>query len=122
MIVTSKNSDSSRDRYDVLVTAAQRAGDSLGLTRAQLQSVIRTDFAAHRSNEFLPDYSFARALTLIRVYESLQVLVGAECGAIVHWMTTHNRRFGSTPIDLIQERSGLYQICDYVEQLRAKAG
>ena len=122
MIVTSKDFGSSGDRDDVLIKAVQRAGDSLGLTRAQLQSIIRTDFAAHRSNEFFPDYSFARALTLIRVYESLRVLVGGECGAIAHWMTTHNRRFGSTPIDLIQERSGLYQICEYLEELRSKAG
>jgi len=111
-----------RDQEAVLVTAVQRAGNRVGLTRDQLNTLIGSDLTAFRPNDALPNDSAARALKLIRVYECLCVLVGNDNKAMAHWMTTQNHRFGSAPIDLIHARSGLDEMLEYLEWMRSSGG
>ena len=73
-----------RDQEAVLVTAVQRAGNRLGLTRYQLNTIIGSDLTAFRPNDALPTDSVARALKLIRVFECLCVLVGNVNKAMAH--------------------------------------
>ena len=61
------------------------------------------------------------ALLLIRVYRSLDALVGSDAGQRKAWLHSPNRALNGTPAELIQSAAGLVAVVGYLDAMRAPA-
>ena len=61
------------------------------------------------------------ALLLVRVYRSLDALVGTDASQRHAWLHGHNRALNGRPIDLIQRTEGLVNVVAYLDAMRAPA-
>ncbi|AVO42450.1 antitoxin Xre-like helix-turn-helix domain-containing protein [Simplicispira suum] len=112
---------------DVLAKATIRASQLLGLSGAALartvglseptvSRILKGDKAidpASKEGEL--------ALLLVRVYRSLDALVGTDDGKRQTWMQSHNRALGGKPIQLVQKAEGLVATLHYLDGMRAPA-
>ncbi len=112
---------------DVLAKATIRASQLLGLSGAALartvglseptvSRILKGDKAidpASKEGEL--------ALLLVRVYRSLDALVGTDDGKRQIWMQSHNRALGGKPIQLVQKAEGLVATLHYLDGMRAPA-
>ena len=61
------------------------------------------------------------ALLLVRVYRSLDALVGTDASQRKAWMQSQNRGLNGRPIELIQRAEGLAAVVSYLDAMRAPA-
>jgi hypothetical protein len=61
------------------------------------------------------------ALLLVRVYRSLDALVGSDAAQRAAWMQTHNHALNGTPAALIERAAGLVGVVAYLDAMRAPA-
>ena len=61
------------------------------------------------------------ALLLVRVYRSLDALVGTDATQRKAWLHGHNRALNGRPVDLIQRADGLVGVVAYLDAMRAPA-
>jgi Protein of unknown function (DUF2384) len=61
------------------------------------------------------------ALLLVRVYRSLDALVGTDAAQRKRWMESENRALNARPIELIQGAEGLVSVVAYLDAMRAPA-
>lgn len=61
------------------------------------------------------------ALLLVRVYRSLDALVGTDAEQRKAWLHAHNRAFNARPVDLLQRADGLVSVVAYLDAMRAPA-
>jgi len=59
------------------------------------------------------------ALLLVRVYRSLDALVGTDAAQRKAWLHSHNRGLNGRPVDLIQGAAGLVAVVGYLDAMRA---
>lgn len=59
------------------------------------------------------------ALLLVRVYRSLDALVGMDDGKRQLWMKGFNKALGGVPLQLVQKVDGLVRTLAYVDAMRA---
>lgn len=59
------------------------------------------------------------ALLLVRVYRSLDALVGTDASQRKAWLHGHNRALNGRPVDLIQRADGLVSVVNYLDAMRA---
>ncbi|HET7361956.1 MAG TPA: antitoxin Xre/MbcA/ParS toxin-binding domain-containing protein [Burkholderiales bacterium] len=111
----------------VLTRAVLRAAELLGLSSAVLARVLgvseasvsrlgggaRTVDPKSKEGEL--------ALLLVRVYRSLDALVGTDASQRHAWLHGHNRALNGRPIDLIQRTDGLVNVVAYLDAMRAPA-
>jgi len=111
----------------VLTKALLRAADLLGLSSALLGRVLGVSEASVSRL-----YSSARtidpaskegelALLLVRVYRSLDALVGTDGAQRKAWMQGHNRALNGQPLELIAHAEGLVGVAAYLDAMRAPA-
>jgi plasmid maintenance system antidote protein VapI len=111
----------------VLAKATARAAALLGLSGAALARTIGasepTVSRVLRGDRPLAPQSKEGELAalLVRVYRSLDALVGNDDGKRVAWMTTHNHALGAKPKDLIESVEGLVAVLSYLDGMRATA-
>jgi transcriptional regulator with XRE-family HTH domain len=113
------------DPGSVLAKAVGRAGSMLGLSGAALAKVIglseptvsRLLRGEHRVNP--ASKSGELAALLVRVYRSLDALVGNDQALRIQWMTNFNRDLGGVPRDLIASAQGLVTTLAYLDGMRA---
>jgi hypothetical protein len=60
------------------------------------------------------------ALLLVRLYRSLDALVGNQPGQGALWLNGFNHAFNASPKDLITQTEGLVRIVSYLDSMRAK--
>jgi transcriptional regulator with XRE-family HTH domain len=121
--------DASRqpDRGAVLAKATVRAATLLGLSGVALARVLGlsepTVSRLLRGDRALaPDSKEGElAALLVRVYRSLDALVGSDDGKRAAWMNTPNSALGGVPKELIQTAQGLVGTLSYLDGLRAPA-
>jgi uncharacterized protein (DUF2384 family) len=115
------------DAAAVLTKALIRAAGLLGLSNSALARVIgvseasvsrlasgaRTIDPASKEGEL--------ALLLVRVYRSLDALVGTDDAQRKAWMTGHHRALNGRPADLIERAEGLVAVVSYLDAMRAPA-
>lgn len=109
----------------VLTKAALRAAQLLGLTHAVLartvgvsESQVSRMAAGQRLLE--PGTKPAElAALLVRVYRSLDALVGNSDRHRRLWMDSYNRAFNEAPRDAIQRVEGLVRVVRYLDGARA---
>jgi transcriptional regulator with XRE-family HTH domain len=113
------------DPGSVLAKAVGRAGSMLGLSGAALARVIglseptvsRLLRGEHRVNPASKPGELAALL--VRVYRSLDALVGNDQALRIQWMTSFNRDLGGVPRDLIASAQGLVNTLAYLDGMRA---
>jgi hypothetical protein len=110
----------------VLVTkAAIRAADQLRINNKVLAGVIGVSEATvsrmRNGKHALEAGSkpFQLAVLLVRLYRSLDALIGGDEVASRAWMANANTALGATPIELIQSVSGLMNVIQYLDARRA---
>ncbi len=110
---------------DVLAKATVRASQLLGLSGAALARTVglseptvsrilkgaKTIDPASKEGEL--------ALLLVRVYRSLDALVGTDDGKRQLWMNSHHKVLGGKPIQLVQKAEGLVATLHYLDGMRA---
>ena len=109
----------------VLAKAAGRATGLLGLSGAALARVIGmsepTVSRVLRGERAIDPASKEGelAVLLVRVYRSLDALVGNDAAQRIAWMTSFNRDLGGVPRELIQTAQGLVATLSYLDGMRA---
>ena len=109
----------------VLAKAAARATGLLGLSGAALARVIGmsepTVSRVLRGERAIDPASKEGELAalLVRVYRSLDALVGNDTAQRIAWMTSFNRDLGGVPRELIQTAQGLVATLSYLDGMRA---
>jgi Protein of unknown function (DUF2384) len=109
-----------------LVTkAAIRAADKLGINSKVLAGVIGVSEATvsrmRNGKHALEGGSkpFELAVLLVRLYRSLDSLIGGDDIAARAWLSNANTVLGAAPLELIQSVSGLMNVIQYLDARRA---
>jgi hypothetical protein len=109
-----------------LVTkAAIRAADKLGINSKLLAVVIGVSEATvsrmRNGKHALEAGSkpFQLAVLLVRLYRSLDSLIGGDDIAARAWLSNTNTVLGAAPLELIQSVSGLMNVIQYLDARRA---
>jgi hypothetical protein len=61
------------------------------------------------------------SLLLVRVFRSLDALVGTDDQKRKDWMIGHNKALGGIPIKMIERTDGLVAVLGYLDGMRAPA-
>ena len=64
--------------------------------------------------------SFEAGQFLVRLFRSLDALMGSDDAAARSWLNAANLDLESRPTDLIDSFKGLIKVCDYVDAYRAR--
>jgi uncharacterized protein (DUF2384 family) len=116
-----------RDPAEVLARALVRAAGLLGLRQADLAEVLGSSaasisrtFAGERALQ--PESAEGRhALLFLRVFRSLDTLVGGDAAKARLWLSAENRHLGGhAPVALIRTTPGLVRVADYLDAMRGK--
>jgi hypothetical protein len=109
----------------VLAKATGRAAALLGLNGVALAQVIGVSEAtvsrvSRGDRPLLPDSKEGElAALLVRLYRSLDALVGNDEASRLAWMRSHNDALGGTPATLILSVQGLVSTVAYLDSMRA---
>lgn len=115
------------DARMVLAKATTRASKMLGLSGAALARTIGLSEPTisrllHGDKALDPNSKEGElALLLVRVFRSLDALVGTDDQKRLVWMTTHNKALGGVPQQLVQSAAGLVATLNYLDGMRAPA-
>jgi len=110
----------------VLTGATLRAGELLRLTDADIATVIGVSGATVsrlRSGQrtiSLGSKEAELALLLVRVYRSLDGILGEDKEAMRVWFHEKNRHLRGIPAELIRKTDGLVRVLEYLDAMRAK--
>ena len=111
----------------VLSKAVLRAAGLLGLSSRALARILgvseasvsrlasgaRTIDPASKEGEL--------ALLLVRVYRSLDALVGTDAAQRKAWLESPNQALNGRPVELLQRTDGLVHVVAYLDAMRAPA-
>lgn len=110
----------------ILTTAVARIAEFWGFTNAKLGSVLGLSAAtvsrlrAGKAELDPATKSFEAGQFLLRLFRSLDALLGSDDMAARAWLTTPNLDLDARPVDLIDSFKGLMTVCDYVDAHRAR--
>lgn len=113
------------DRARVLGKATVRAAEGLGLTGKALSGVIglsEPTVSRVKKGEIGIDPNSKPgelSLLLVRVFRSLDALVGGQDVKRKQWMNSANRELQGVPAALIQRVDGLLRVVSYLDVMRA---
>ena len=111
----------------VLTQATLRAADLLALQGSDLAKVIGvSDSTVSRYRSGAAEISATSkpgelALLLVRVFRSLDPLVGSDTQLRKEWMHSLNKALGGVPAQLILKPDGLTRTLSYLDGMRAAA-
>lgn len=117
---------SAADKGRVLSEAIIRVADCWKLTNEQIGAILGLSPATAsrlRSGGFRLDLSskaFELGQYLVRLFRSLDALMGSDDLASISWLRTANIDLDGRPIDLIRTVRGLSDVADYVDDYRAQ--
>jgi transcriptional regulator with XRE-family HTH domain len=108
----------------VLTKATIRASERLGISQKVLSNVIgvsETVVSRMKNGEYTiaRGKSFELAALFIRLYRSLDAIVGGDEAAARKWIRSDNIALRGAPIDLIQKVYGLTHVIQYLDGRRA---
>jgi hypothetical protein len=108
----------------VLAKGLVRAAEALALSQAEVAGILGSSpasisrtFAAGRGID--PASAEGRhALLLLRVFRSLDTLVGGDGGKARLWLRAKNRHLGATPLGMLATTQGLVHVAEYLDAMR----
>ena len=110
----------------VLSRATMRAAQLLGVSQGDLADIIGVSAAtmsriANGQKQLEPGSKvWQLAALFVRVFRSLDAIVGSDDGAARAWMRSDNAALGGVPLELIREPAGLARTVDYLDSARAR--
>lgn len=117
---------SQTDQGRVLSEAVARVAACWKLTNDQLGAVVGISAATAsrlRSGSYRlqrTEKAFELGQYLVRLFRSLDALMGSDDAASMSWLKSENMDLGGRPIDLIRSIRGLSDVADYVDDYRAR--
>lgn len=109
------------DKADVLGRSTYAAGEMLGLSRAEVGTIIGRNRSSIDRYGIDPQSKAGElALILIRVYRSLYALMGGDAVNMQHFMETNNRGTQGIPREQVHTVQGLMTVCEYLDAIRGK--
>lgn len=108
----------------VVTKAALRAASQLGMTNKAFANVVGLSEATvsrMRSKEYelQPDQkSYELALLFVRLYRSLDAIVGGDDAVASAWLRNRNTALHDEPLKLIQTVPGLMNVIQYLDARR----
>jgi hypothetical protein len=124
-MVSNPTSVRSPDPATVLAKGVGRAAALLGMTGSTLARTIGASEATvsrmlNGDRPLSPETKEGElAALLIRLYRSLDALVGNDGEKRLAWMNSHNRALNGVPRDLVQKAEGLCAAVAYLDGMRA---
>ena len=115
------------DPASVLTKAVLKSAELLALPSVVLARILGVSEASISrlfagSRQIDPESKEGElALLLVRVYRSLDALVGTDASQRRAWMESHNRGLNGRPVELIQRAEGLAAVVAYLDAMRAPA-
>jgi Protein of unknown function (DUF2384) len=109
----------------VVTKATLRAADRLNVTNKVLAKVIGVSEATvsrMRKGHYGLDQgqkAFELAILFVRLYRSLDAVVGGDDAVASQWLVNANTALRATPLELIQSASGLANVIQYLDARRA---
>lgn len=111
---------------EVVSKAVSRAATLLGITNATLAHILGVSEATAsrlRAGHYTlqpgtKPYEFS--LLLIRLFRSLDAIMGGEKASLQSWLKSENHALGGIPVELIQSVTGLVATVEYVDAARAR--
>jgi uncharacterized protein (DUF2384 family) len=110
---------------EVIAIAVVRAARRLSLSQTELASVLGTSAASvsrtwNGERPVAPDSAEGRlALIFLRVFRSLDTLVGGDEDKARRWLDARNAHLaGKTPRSLLTSIPGLVRVAEYLDAMR----
>lgn len=109
----------------VVTKAVLRAADRLGISNRVLSRILGLSEASVSrmgSGTFLllpGDKAFELGMMFVRLFRSLDAIVGGDDQAARGWLEQENTALGGVPRDLIQSLAGLVNVVGYLDTRRA---
>jgi DNA-binding XRE family transcriptional regulator len=123
LIVAPNMDDVSRDPGRVIAKAVFNAAIHLGIKQRELGEIIGVSEATvsrmKGGGYSLPAKPKELAVCLVRVFRSLDAIAGSDPDTMLGWMNNPNTDLNATPRDLIQGASGLIDVMNYLDAVRA---
>jgi len=113
------------DEATLLTKAVLRAADRLAIKNAVLARILGLSgptISRMRNGKYRLDRGqkpFELAVLLIRLYRSLDGIVGGDDSVAADWLTNKNTVLDGVPLELIQSVSGLANVIHYLDARRA---
>jgi uncharacterized protein (DUF2384 family) len=114
------------DRATALSAAIVRIAEFWSLNNAKLGVILGISAPTvsrlkRGTTELYPaSKSFEAGQFLLRLFRSLDALLGSDDAAVKSWLATPNLDLGAKPIDKLDTMRGLIELCDYVDFYRAR--
>ncbi len=124
MIAHAAAASESRDS-SIVSKAAIRAAERLGIPQRDLGTIIglsESTVSRMKTGDFPLDRdpkAFELSLLFIRLYRSLDAIVGGNAAAAASWLKSYNTALDARPIDAIQSITGLMNVIEYLDSRRA---
>ena len=114
------------DRTASLTKAVLRAAERLDLSQQDLAKVLGASAASasrlRGARQVAPDGKEGElALLLVRVFRSLDALIGSDQDAARSWFAARCEPLGGTPRKLVTTVTGLCAVVDYLDAMRGRA-
>lgn len=115
------------DRSDpshVLTVAVRSAAKRLGVSQKELAAILGISAASlsrlTRGGRVIDPGSKEGELALlfIRLFRSLDALVGGNEASAKRWLRAGNHHLSGVPLDLIQKVQGLVRVVEYLDAMR----
>lgn len=110
----------------MLSRATVRAARFLGVPQGELAAVIGVSGAtlsrlANGQKQLEPGTKpWQLAALFVRLFRSLDAIVGSDDAAARAWLRSDNRALGGLPLELIRDPAGLVRTVDYLDAARAR--
>lgn len=104
--------------------ALLRASEHLEIANKVLSRIVglsESSLSRLRKREFeLDGKSLELAILFIRMYRSLDAIVGGDDAVAAAWLKNTNTAMGAAPLEMIQTISGLNDVISYLDSRRAR--
>ena len=110
----------------VLTGAVVRASALLKITQSHLGQILgvsaatvsRMAHGAYSLDEGKKEWELGALF--VRLFRSLDALVGSNDSAAGAWLTSHNLALAARPVDLIRNTEGLVRVVQYLDAARGR--
>jgi transcriptional regulator with XRE-family HTH domain len=109
----------------IVSKAAIRAAERLEVSQRDLAIIIgvsESTVSRIKTGDFPLDRdpkAFELSLLFIRLYRSLDAIVGGDAKAAASWLRSYNTALETRPIDAVQSITGLMNVIEYLDSRRA---